>query len=843
MLNPKGHTGAALFLLAACACLLLSAAGASALNVRTPWPLHSYFEGLRGRLPLSTPATTDDPLAVWINPAGLGTGKSGGFTYLHTYSDSSFDGDNAFAIALGSIGFGAEFTRMRATHRYTIASGQELFQGLYLGTSYSWFTSHVSEIDRASTWSLGVLVRPNRMLSLGLLARDLNSPTYYGNKFRPIYETSLGFRPAGDRLTIFANYLAREKDLSIRTPGEGMITQTQPKSFFTYGAEAEIVRGLVVKVGADEDDNVSVSVSLLAGNGGIGSLFTSRKADEKDEATYGTAFLTASPFWHDNFLMPENGYLEIDLNGSIGETQPPFSIIGRRAHEHTLQDLLDKIERAKRTPEIRGMVLRCTGISSNFAIYDELRGAIKDFRATGKRVLAYTETPGNGEYYLASACDYVVMEPSGYLGLVGLKAEIPFVRGTLEKLGVKAEYNRVGRYKSAVEELTEDQYTEPSLEAENALLDDTYAKLVADIAEGRAMTQDQARAAIDSGPYVPEDAVKAGLVDTVAYWDMVPDIARKLLAAGSRKISYESFARRNYQSARWDQPPSIGIVYAVGSISHGKNRRDVLFGETMGSDTITEAIRSMRKDPSVKAVVLRVDSPGGVMSASDLIRREVEVTRKVKPVIVSMGRVAASGGYHISCGATKILADEATVTGSIGVFNLWFHTRGLYEKLGANKEILVRGKHADAMPTWRDVTPEDMELLQQMVDEFYRRFVDAVAEGRGMTYDAVDQIAQGRVWSGRAALGNGLVDRIGGLTAAITLAKQEAGIAPEAEVNFRILPKSGGLLGAVMSNAQARLGGRIEIPGEVGDLIEQSIGPAQFDEPFLYLMPGAIEIE
>ena len=263
----------------------------------------------------------------------------------------------------------------------------------------------------------------------------------------------------------------------------------------------------------------------------------------------------------------------------------------------------------------------------------------------------------------------------------------------------------------------------------------------------------------------------------------------------------------------------------------------------MGSDTITEAIRSMRKDPSVKAVVLRVDSPGGVMSASDLIRREVEVTRKVKPVIVSMGRVAASGGYHISCGATKILADEATVTGSIGVFNLWFHTRGLYEKLGANKEILVRGKHADAMPTWRDVTPEDMELLQQMVDEFYRRFVDAVAEGRGMTYDAVDQIAQGRVWSGRAALGNGLVDRIGGLTAAITLAKQEAGIAPEAEVNFRILPKSGGLLGAVMSNAQARLGGRIEIPGEVGDLIEQSIGPAQFDEPFLYLMPGAIEIE
>jgi protease-4 len=231
------------------------------------------------------------------------------------------------------------------------------------------------------------------------------------------------------------------------------------------------------------------------------------------------------------------------------------------------------------------------------------------------------------------------------------------------------------------------------------------------------------------------------------------------------------------------------------------------------------------------------------MTASDLIRREIELTAREKPVIVSMGGVAASGGYHISCDGTTILADETTVTGSIGVFNLWMHTRGLYEKLGVNKEIFTRGKHADPMPTWRDVTDEDIALMQDLSEKFYERFVNDVATGRRKTYEEINGIARGRVWSGRAALGLGLVDRIGGLRAALDLAKQQAGIAPEDEVTLKVLPRGGGFLESILSGMQSRVLGGVRLPDEVRDLVDDSAGLARFEEPFLYLMPYQLRIE
>ena len=824
----------------------------AALDLTRPSPLHSYFEGMRGRLPLETPATSDDPLALWINPAALGTGGTSGLGYLHSFSASSFSGDDAFAISLGSLAFGAEFMTLKETplaeprketRRYTLASGQRLYKDIYFGTSYSWHASQISELDRASTWSAGVLVRPTRTISIAAVGRDLNSPTYYGNRFRPIIETSLGFRPVGEKLTLFVNYLARSRELEVRAPDGGTrLIETQPKSFFTFGVEAELLTGVSLRAGSDEDGNFSTSVSLLSGNAGVGSLFTTEKVDDGKDKRYGVVYATASPFWHESALTPRNGYLEIDLSGSIGETAPPFSIIGG-GPRHTLKDLVDKLERAKHSPEIRGIVVKCTGVSANLAILDELRQSLIDFRASGKKAVAYLEQPTNREYYLATACDYIILIPNGYLGLVGLKAEGIFLRGTLEKLGIEAKYTKAGKYKSAVEALTEDQFTEPSREAENTLLDDIYAKFVGDIASGRGITEADARDLVDRGPFLPSDALKEGLIDTVAYWDQIPDIMSKVLVAGSRSIPYTAFARRNYAPTRWDQPPTIGIVYAVGSINHGVNRRDMLFGETMGSDTMTRAIKAMREDGSVKAVVVRVDSPGGVMSASDLIRHELELTRKEKPVIISMGGVAASGGYHIACDGTKILADEATITGSIGVFGLWLHTRGLYQKLGANKEIMTRGKHADAMPTWRDVTEGDLALVQAFVDEYYKRFVSDVAAGRSKTYEDIDSVAQGRVWSGKAGLAIGLVDRIGGLRAAIDLAKAEAGIAPDEQVIFRVLPKGGGLFESLISSAQARVAGQVQIPDRWRTLLENSALIPEFDEPFLYLAPFVLEIE
>jgi protease-4 len=846
------RSGCVALLAALCIAASLCPSPGDAGAFLSPSPIRSCFEGLRGRLPLWTAASPDDPLAIWTNPALLAEGRAGGFSYLHTFSDSSLSGDDAFSLCLGSLAFGAEFYNLTASpysastktaQRYTLASAQRLFRGVYYGTSYSWHSSQISELDDATTWSVGVLVRPHRMLSVGVVARDLNRPTYYGNRFEPIYEAAVGFRPVGERLTIFANCLARADELEIRLPdGAGEVIETQPRSFFSYGVEAEVLRGLTLRVGADEDENFSASVSIAAGNAGFSSLVTRQDAEDGGNTYHGTSVVTASPFWRESPLIPKNGYLEIELDGSIGEAPPPFSLIGG-APRYTLRDLLSTIRRAERSPEIRAILLKCTGVSANFPIIDELRQALTDFRASGKIVVAYTETPGNGEYCLATASDYIIVTPVGYIGLVGLKAEVPFVRGTLEKLGVEAKFTKVGEYKSAVEMLTQDQYSEPSREAENAYLDDVYAKLVGDIAVGRGMTREEVLEVIDNGPYLPPAAQKAGLVDTAAYWDEVPDIMEKVLRAGSRSVSYEGFARRVCATGRWDEPPTIGIVYAVGSIMHGENRHELIYGDVIGSDTMTEAIRTMREDKSVKAVVFRVDSPGGEMTASDLIRREIELTAREKPVIVSMGGVAASGGYHISCDGTTILADETTVTGSIGVFNLWMHTRGLYEKLGVNKEIFTRGKHADPMPTWRDVTDEDIALMQDLSEKFYERFVNDVATGRRKTYEEINGIARGRVWSGRAALGLGLVDRIGGLRAALDLAKQQAGIAPEDEVTLKVLPRGGGFLESILSGMQSRVLGGVRLPDEVRDLVDDSAGLARFEEPFLYLMPYQLRIE
>jgi protease-4 len=825
---------------------------AGALDYRSPSPIHSYFEGLRGRLPLWTAATADDPTAIWINPAILGTQKAGGLAYLHTYDDSTFSGDDAFSIVLGNLAFGAELYDLRhtttgpegravsiqSTKRYTLASGSRIARNLYVGTSCAWLSSENADIDRGESWSAGALYRPHKKVSIGFLARDLNSPAYFGTEFKPIFETSLGIRPLDERLTVFANWTARADKL------KGGLPEEQPASFIAYGLEYAALDGLTLRLGADEDKNLSASILFSIANATLGTLFTRDPGDgEDDQRSYGAALLTTGPWWHESVLFPLNNYIEIDLSGEIGETSPPFSILGGGGPRYILRDLLAKIEHAGNSRDIRAILLRCGSVGGSFAAFDELRQAILDFRESGKTVVAYVENPGNGVYYLATACDYIVLQPNGYVGLVGLKSEGMFLKGTLEKLGMKAYYARVGKYKAAVELLTEDEYTEPSKEALNALLDDVFDKMIDDIAAGRDWSVEEVRAKIDRGPFIPSDALREGLVDTLAYWDEVPDILNRVAGGSLSKIGYRQFSKRRPVERRWDEAPVIGIVYGVGGITHGANRRDMWMGEVMGSETIMQALKAMREDDGVDAVVFRVDSPGGMMTASDKIRREVKLTAAKKPVIVSMGGAAASGGYHISCDGTMILADEATVTGSIGVFNLWLHTRGFFEKLGVNKDIFLRGERADIFPTWREVTDEDLDLTQYYVDKFYEKFVRDVAEGRAMSVDEVNAIAQGRVWSGKRAQEIGLVDRIGGLSEAIRLAKQEAGIDPGEQVNFKILPKPGGFFEGLRQTMGASVAEQIAIPDELRDIVGEAAYFSAYDEPLLYLMPYKLEIE
>ncbi|MGD8628955.1 MAG: S49 family peptidase, partial [bacterium] len=636
-------------------------------------PIYSYFEGMRARYPLWTPATADDPLAVWINPASLGTGKSDGVSYIHTYTDSTFSGDDAFSLSFGRLAFGAEFfnlydripteqgteRRKFSNRRYTLGLGGRFFKNFYLGGSYSWHTSNIPDIDKGASWSIGALLRPHRTTSIGFVARDLNEPKYYGTTFKPIYETSLGIRPWNERLSFYLNWLARSGKVT------GNLGETQPTSFITFGLEYEMLRGLVLKLGGDDDNNFSAALSLLMGPGGLGSAYTSVKGEgDAGNRGYGAVLATIGSGWRESVIMPPRGYLEIELSGRIAETRPPFSLFGGGGPRHTLSELLARIDYAKETREIQAIVLKCGGMSANFAVLDELRQALMDFRKSGKAVLAYLENPGNGVYYLATAADYVVLTPNGLIALVGLKSEVPFLRGTLDKIGVKAYYARVGDYKSAVEPLTEDEYTEPGKEAVNALMDDVFDKMVGDIARARGFSKTELTEKIDRGPFIPSEAIREGLVDTLAYWDEIPHILRTLAPGATFRVSYHDFANRKPAELRWDEPPVIGMVYAVGAIVGGSSRSELFADNIMGSETISGALRALRKDRSVKAVVFRIDSGGGEMTASDVIRREIELTAKEKPVIISMGGVAASGGYLIACNGTSILADQTTVTGS-----------------------------------------------------------------------------------------------------------------------------------------------------------------------------------
>ena len=831
---------------------VLATGACHGLVIYNPSPVYSYFEGMRGYYATSTPALTDDAFATWLNPPALGTGKASGLAYAHSFTDSTFSGDDALGFVIKNFGFGMEFMKLREpwmssgrqrTNKYTLSLGGRLWRNVYLGGSYAWLSSDICDLDRGSTWSLGLLLRPHRMVSVGLLGRDLNSPTYYGNEFKPIVEASLGFRPFDERLTLFTNVLLRTEELDIRAPG-GDLLETQPASFANFGIEARPWPGINIMGTYDEDGNWSLALALPGGRSTVGTVVTTEKESRPyRRQTYGVIGVATSSFWQETVLNPIKRYVEIDMSGAIGEAHPGFSLFGG-GPRYTTRELINKIAYAAESREVEAILIRMGDISTSSAIADELRQALTDFRATGKKVIVYADMPANREYYLATASDYIILAPNGHLGLTGLKMGVSFVGGTLDKLGVEPHYTRKGKYKSAAEQVAHDSFTEPSREALNHVLDDFYAKFVEDIAEGRGMSENAVRSLIDRGPYMPEEALELRLVDRLAYWDEVPDILDELLERSSSRLRYRQFAGRKRGQPRWDEPPVIGIVYGTGMILQGSNRQEPIIGAVMGPRTMASAFRKLREDESVKAVIFRIDSGGGDMAASDQIRREVELTAGEKPVIVSMSGMAGSGGYHIACDGTTILADDATITGSIGGFNIWFRTRGLYEKLGINKEIFTRGENADLFPSWNEATERDFEVSRHFTGKYYDKFINDVARGRGMTADEVHEVAQGRMWAGRSAKEIGLIDEIGGLAEAMRLAKEEAGIPAGEYVTYRVLPKQLGFWDFMAGRSGGALATQIEVPESIkGVLNEAAYIELLQREANLYLMPYRIEVE
>ena len=459
----------------------------------------------------------------------------------------------------------------------------------------------------------------------------------------------------------------------------------------------------------------------------------------------------------------------------------------------TLRQTVAALDRASRDDRVSGLLARVQPTLVPLAVLQELRDAVLAFRAAGKRATAWAEAfPGNGSLYLASAFDRVLLQPAGTVGLVGVSATASFLGETLPWIGLEPDFAQRHEYKNAVNVFTETGFTDPHREATERLLESQLEQLVAGIAEGRGLTPAQVRALADQGPFEAEEAVAAGLVDALAFRDEVYAEAR---TADAPLLYLARFARRA-RPKNLKKLPRVAVIQISGAIAPGRNgvKPGLPPGPGTGSDTATAAIRDAVADPKVKAIVLRVDSPGGAVGASEAIWREASVARAAgRPVVASMGSVAASGGYYVAMGADRIVALPGTITGSIGVFSGKFVTAGLRRRLRLATEVLQSNPNADMYGTQAPFTPAQRAKLDTSLDKVYATFSARVAEGRGLSAEAVDAAARGRVWTGADAAERGLVDVLGGFAAAVGEAKLLAGLAADDPVAVVAFPKVGPL--------------------------------------------------
>ena len=476
--------------------------------------------------------------------------------------------------------------------------------------------------------------------------------------------------------------------------------------------------------------------------------------------------------------------------GQLQETTPD-DVVGQliSSETTTVRSFVESLRLAKRDPRITGVLLMPSALESPFwGKVQELRDAVLDFRKSGKVVVAFLEFGGDREYYLASAADKVYLLPTSALDLTGVASYEVFLRGTLDKLGVYPDFLQIGDYKTAVNQLTQKSFTPAHREMTESLNGDMYEQLVRGIASARRKTEAETRQLLDQGPFAPEEAVKYGLVDGLAYEDQLDDRIPQLRQGGEmRRVDGGDYQRVTARSLGVRPSSRIAVLYASGVIASGKSGYDPGNGMVVGSDTFVEQVRRLRQDESIKAIVLRVDSPGGSSVASDVMWRELMITRDQKPsrpLITSMSDLAASGGYYISVPGQAIVAQPGTLTGSIGIFAGKMVLNGTLDKVGVTTETVKSGKNSDIYSPFARFSPDQRTKVGQYMDGFYKNFVAKVAEGRHLTPERVDAVAQGRVWTGAQAKERGLVDALGGLDTAIAIAKQRAHIPADEDVDL-----------------------------------------------------------
>jgi protease-4 len=760
-------------------------------------------------LPAEGTAYAGGATAATYNPAGVVHTPTFELFYAHERSlarlavnDGLYAGLNLFDFV--GMALSVEWMRENGNDfrktAFALAFGGE---GVSAGINFNWFSAGI--VDKAFSVDLGLQTRFSRYFSMGVTLKNADAPTVNSVTLFRRVDVGIGVRPFRERLTVGVDWI-----LSEQTGPEG--------SRLAYSLDAMVLDGFHVfaaashgftsAVGPNLGLALQIGLRLDLSHFGIGYALSG--------ATEGLNHLAFARITGDKVpaLPIRDGVIALLDMSSVGETEGQGtvgSLLGvKEADRYTR--LAATLDRAALDPKLRGLVLKVETSGLGMGRAQELRNAIGKLRAKGKKVVALILSCDDQDYLVATAADHVFAVPEAMLAIDGLKSNVFFFGAAAQKLGVHFDVARVGRYKNSPDQFTRSDMSDEQREAITAYLDTDMRVLEAGVLASRKLTPEGWRAALDEGLKSPRRAKELGLIDEIVTPDQLEERLLELIPNAQLVAGYKPF---DVNTGRWGFKSRIAVIPVVGTISGGKDSQDPLglgLLQNAGADTFIRNINQAASDPQVAAIVVRVDSPGGDGLASDLMYRAVLQAKKKKPVVASMGDVAASGGYYVSMGADEIWAQDGTITGSIGVFYLKPAVKELAEKLGVNQVSIGRGETAGISGYYEPWNEKQRAAAQKWVDEFYDTFISEAATSRNKTKEQIHAVAQGRVWSGADAKSKGLVDQLGGLSDALDSARTRAGLSMGADFDVVVYGGTGGLLGSVLqSSAAGRAVERIEV--------------------------------
>ncbi len=731
----------------------------------------------RSNFLFASPGSFQNGLVGFTNPANLRMVKmfESRFFWSTDGTDMATINDWGFFTGVRGLGFGMLRQNIGGVkiNDYKISSGFGS-DAMAMGLAYGWSTGDYNALGREKFLTVSTLIRPFRYLSAGIIGNfSLESKNREG-----IVE--IGIRPLGTpRVTLFADGALQKNTRLADAP-------------WSAGAAIQFVPG--INLVGRYFDNESFTLGLII-NFGMAGAGAQAHFDNNQNHAYNSFMVRSGGMQPSIFpaLFEKNKhYLPMSLKGRVDYQK--YVLFDKKTHR--LMDILNTIRAAKNDPRIRLIALNLSSMRVLPEHAWEIREELKALRKVGKQVVVFIDNAGMTTYHLASVADYIVLDPQGSIQMPGFIMGRTYLKGTLDKLGLEFDEWRFFKYKSAAEALSRKNMSEADREQRQAYIDDWYELVRQDICQARNWTLEKFDKFVDEELFfLPNRAIEMGLADTLARWSAIDDILKNFTGRKLRKMAARDLFENALPSQQWGEKPKIAVVYGLGICA---------MDEGIRARWLERVFLQLANKKSVKAVVFRVDSPGGDGMASDLVAEALKKCSEKKPVIISQGQVAGSGGYWISMYGDTIVAGPNTITGSIGVIGGWLYDKGFSDKVGLSSDHVQRGAHADLgfgvrlpfigvqVPT-RNLTPEERERVEHLIKEFYNTFVEKVADGRGMSVEEVRKIAEGHFYSGTDGQQIGLVDEIGGLMTALAIAEQQAGISPDEETEILEIPKYKGL--------------------------------------------------